>query len=407
MQQFLQNWQSAATTTVGFFWMALWAFMLGYFVSSLIQVLITKDKMQKTMGKDGPKSVALGTFFGFISSSCSFAALSTTRAIFKKGAGLAPSIAFMLSSTNLVIELGIVIAVFLGWQFVAGEYAGGILLILICWLIIRITRPKRLIEEARNNIEDPDESDNIDDKGWKAKITSKEGWQKISMKYVMEWQMVWKDVLIGFTIAGIIAAFVPSVFFETFFVGSGGENSANPGFLYVLAQTVIAPFAAFFTFIGSMGNIPLAAVLFGQGVTFAGVMAFIFSDLVVLPVLRINAQYYGWKMALYILLMMFIAIVVTALSMHYALALFDALPSPGGAIDSGQRDFFKVNYQLFLNIGFLVLSAVLLYFYYRMKKHQDDSSDSGMSLSDKIMLGLSGLALLWLAGGLAVAPLLI
>lgn len=155
-----------------------------------------------------------------------------------------------------------------------------------------------------------------------------------------------------------------------------------------------------------MGNIPLAAVLFGQGVTFAGVMAFIFSDLVVLPVLRINAQYYGWKMALYILLMMFVAIVVTALSMHYALALFDALPSSDGAIDPGQRDFFKVNYQLFLNIGFLVLSAVLLYFYYRMKKQQGDSSGSSMTLSDKIMLTLSGLALLWLVGGLAVAPVL-
>lgn len=400
MNSFLSDWQSAAMTTVGFFWMAMWAFILGYFISSLIQVLVTRDKMQKVMGESGPKSIALGTFFGFISSSCSFAALATTKALFKKGAGLAPSMAFMLASTNLVVELGMVIAVFLGWQFVVGEYVGGVLLILICWLLIKVTRPRRMIEQARQRLEE-EENTSESDQSATSVLTTQSGWQKISMKFFMEWKMVWKDVLIGFTVAGIISAFVPAAFFEALFVGSGSAGSENPGFLNVVAQAAIAPFAAFFTFIGSMGNIPLAAVLFGQGVAFAGVMAFIFSDLVVLPVLRINAQYYGWKMALYLVLIMFIAIVVSAVGLHYALVAFDALPSAAGATEPGKREFFQVNYQLFLNIGFVLLSVVLGYFYWQQKKGMDHDDES-LSLKEKIMLTLSGISALWVVGGLVV-----
>ena len=317
MNPFLQSWAEASWTSVGFFWMALWAFALGYLISSLIQVLVTRKRMQKTMGESGPKSIAIGTFFGFISSSCSFAALSTTRALFQKGAGLVPAMAFMLASTNLVIELGIVIAIFLSWQFVVGEYTGGLLLIAFAWLFVRLTRPDDLVQEARDRLDREGDRQSGAPADWKDKVTSLDGWQEIGMTYVMEWQMVWKDVLIGFTVAGIISAFVPDVFFETLFIGSGGENAQNPGFPAVLSQALIGPVAAFFTFIGSMGNIPLAALLYDRGVSFAGVMAFIFSDLVVLPVLRINAEYYGWKMALYIMGMLLTCLVATSLLMHY------------------------------------------------------------------------------------------
>lgn len=411
MDDFFTSWNEAAMTSIGFFWMALWAFVLGYIISSLIQVLVTKERMQKVMGKDGPRSVALGTFFGFISSSCSFAALATTRSIFQKGAGLAPAMAFMLASTNLVIELGMVIAVFLGWQFVVGEYVGGILLILITWMLIRITRPRRLEAQARRKLGEPDEEGQQANKTWKEKITSLQGWKNIGQTYVMEWQMVWKDVLIGFTVAGIISAFVPDVFFQTLFIGSGGENSANPGFLAVLAQTIVGPFAAFFTFIGSMGNIPLAAVLFGQGVTFAGVMAFIFSDLVVLPVLRINATYYGWRMALYLLGLMLIGIVTASLVMHYTLAFMGLLPDFSSVTAPGDREFFKVNYQLFLNIVFLILTGVMLWLWKLSKQehhgheHHHDHG-GGASLTDKVLKVLVVVAVLWLLGGLAAAPLL-
>ncbi|HDZ08839.1 permease [Pseudohongiella sp.] len=407
MQDFLTIWQEAATTSLGFFWMALWAFILGYLISSLIQVLVTRERMQKTMGKDGPKSIALGTFFGFLSSSCSFSALSTTRALFSKGAGLAPSLAFMLASTNLVIELGMVIAIFLGWQFVVGEYVGGILLILVTWLMVRITRPRRLEALARKKMDEGHEHDHDSQPvSWKEKITSRKYWHEIGMTYVMEWQMVWKDVLIGFTVAGIISAAVPQSFFQALFLGSGGDNAANPGFWLTLQQALVAPLAAFFTFIGSMGNIPLAAVLFGQGVTFAGVMAFIFSDLVVLPVLRINAAYYGWKMALYILGIMLVGIVSVALVMHYGLAAFGMLPEFGSGRDPGEREFFQVNYQLVLNIVFLLATAVMVWLYRQGQQgehgHHHHHDHGGPSLTDKVLRTLSVVAGLWLAGGAAL-----
>lgn len=285
MQAFLTQWHQAATTSVGLFWMAFWAFGLGYLISSMIQVFVTRERMRRHLGETGAASVGLGTFFGFVSSSCSFAALATTRSLFAKGAGLVPALAFLLASTNLVIELGIVIAVFLGWQFVVGEYLGGALLILLMWLVVRLTASKRLVQRARERArkaEDAEESDERPD--WKQLIRSRAGWRQVAGKYVMEWHMVWKDVTLGFTVAGVIAAFVPKSFFQALFVGAGTDD---PAFWEVLAQSLVGPVAAFFTFIGSMGNIPLAAVLFENGVSFAGVMAFIFSDLVVLPVLRI------------------------------------------------------------------------------------------------------------------------
>lgn len=400
----MAHWNEAATTSLGFFWMALWAFILGYFISSLIQVLVTRERMQKAMGREGPRSMALGTFFGFLSSSCSFSALSTTRAIFGKGAGLAPSLAFMLASTNLVIELGMVIAIFLGWQFVVGEYVGGLLLIFTTWLLIRITRPRRLEQRARERLEKGSEDDAGDRRSWHEKIRSVSGWQQIGQTYVMEWQMVWKDVLIGFTVAGVISAMVPQAFFEALFMGAGGEHAANPGFLQVLAQTLVGPLAAFFTFIGSMGNIPLAAVLFAQGVTFAGVMAFIFSDLVVLPVLRINAAYYGWKMALYILALMLVGIVFSSLAMHYALVALGLLPDFSQVTPPAEREFFKVNYQLFLNVILGVVSVVLVYFWWRARQDEDghDHDHGGASWTDRVLQVFSALAALWLVGGLLV-----
>ncbi|BDZ74522.1 hypothetical protein GCM10025856_22410 [Methylophaga marina] len=211
--QLLEKWSEASLTSLGFFWMALWAFIFGYIVSSIIQVMVSRKEMRKLMGGDDLKSISTGTLFGFISSSCSFAALSTTRALFQKGATFAASMAYMLASTNLVIELGFVIAIFLGWQFVIGEYLGAILLILIAWLFIYLTNPKSLIKQARDNQSEDMQANESEGHTW-SRLFSRDIWQQISQKYVMEWQMVWKDVLIGFTVAGIISAFVPDAFFN-------------------------------------------------------------------------------------------------------------------------------------------------------------------------------------------------
>ncbi len=406
MNDFLAQWQSAAMTSLGFFWMALWAFILGYFISSVIQVLVTRRQMRAVMGDDGAKSIALGTFFGFISSSCSFAALATTRALFNKGAAFSAAMAFMLASTNLVIELGFVIAVFLSWQFVVGEYLGGFLLILFAWLFVKLTRPKKLIKEARDEEQDDGEENGYDVRHW-GDLTDPELWQMVANRYVMEWQMVWKDILIGFTVAGLISAFVPSEFFTWLFQGAGA-NASELSFGQVLQQTVIGPIAAFFTFIGSMGNIPLAAVLFGEGVAFAGVMAFIFSDLVVLPVLRINAQYYGWKMALYISAMLFTCLVVASLLMHYGFAAFDLLPDASQIENITERDHFKINYGFYLNLLGLLVTGALLYQRWRAQQHDHaghdhshDHNHGGASLGTRIMQTLSALAAAWLViGGL-------
>jgi len=171
MNQFLNEWGEAAYTSLGFFWMALWAFALGYLISSMIQVFVTEKRMQNMMGDKGRKSVLLGTFFGVISSSCSFSALATSKSLFKKGASFVSSIAFLLASTNLVIELGIIISIFLGWQFVVGEYVGGILLILCSWLLIRIINPKKMIENARKRLDESSE-DHADKKSLSEKIKS-------------------------------------------------------------------------------------------------------------------------------------------------------------------------------------------------------------------------------------------
>ena len=193
MDNFLKQWGEAAYTTTGFFWMALWAFILGYIISSMIHVFVTEKKIQETMGENEGKGVLLGTFFGFISSSCSLSALALTKSLFKKMASFVSSIAFLLASTNLVIELGIIISIFLGWQFIVGEYVGGILLILISWLLIRLINPKKLIETAQKNLKDKDDDDMDGSKSWKKKIQSEEGWAKVSKQYGMEWKMVIKQ----------------------------------------------------------------------------------------------------------------------------------------------------------------------------------------------------------------------
>ncbi|EIJ39346.1 putative permease [Galbibacter orientalis DSM 19592] len=404
MNDFLKQWGEAAYTTTGFFWMALWAFVLGYIISSMIQIFVTEKRMQKTMGGAESKGVLLGTFFGFISSSCSFAALASTKSLFKKGASFISSIAFLLASTNLVIELGIIISIFLGWQFVVGEYAGGILLIGISWILIRLINPKKLIDKARKNLEKEDGDSGMDDsKDWKKQMQKEDSWAKVGKKYKMEWQMVWKDVTVGFTIAGIVAAFVPDAWFQTLFIGSGQGNT-DFSFFEILEHIIVGPVAAFVTFIGSMGNIPLAALLFGKGVSFAGVMAFIFSDLVVFPILRINAKYYGWKMSLFILFLLFTSLIGASLILHYSFDLMSLLPDPS-QVQVQDSEYFKINYTFYLNLAFLIISGYLIYLGF-FKKKDVDSKMGEMApksqLLENILKYAAFISYIWIAGGLAV-----
>ncbi len=400
MNDFLIKWSEAAETSLGFFWMALWAFGLGYLMSSFIQVFVTEKRMRKNMGQSEKKGVLIGTFFGFISSSCSFAALATTKSLFKKGAGFVPAMAYLLASTNLVIELGIIISIFLGWQFIVGEYVGGILLILVVWILVKIFRPKKIIEEARKKL---DQNQSLDTAENKEGFKKEKSWAKVGRQYGMEWKMVWKDVTIGFTIAGIVAAFIPNTFFETLFMNTGSTAANEFSFLEIMQHIVVGPIVAFMTFIGSMGNIPLAALLFSKGVSFAGVMAFIFSDLVVFPVVRINAKYYGWKMALFILLLLFISLIVSSVLLHYGFSLFDLLPNPKD-VNIGEQSFFKIDYSFYLNIAFVLISGYLVWLGYKKyagMEYMKEMANKGKRL-EQVLKYLALVAYLWLLGGIIV-----
>lgn len=399
LMSFLNQWGEAAYSTLSFFWMALWAFILGYILSSIIQVFVTRERMQRSMGEENLRSVSLGAFFGFLSSSCSFAALATTRALFMKGASFMSSIAFLLASTNLVIELGILISIFLGWQFLLGEYIGGILLILIAWVLVRLIQPRALIKQAREKM-GPAETEEVSDASTSQRLLSTEEWKKVGAQFEMEWQMVWKDVTLGFTIAGIVAVFIPDAFFRSLFIGSG--SGVEMDLLTLIYHSVIGPVAAFFTFIGSMGNIPLAALLFERGVSFAGVMAFIFSDLVVFPVLRINARYYGWKMSLFILGLLLCSLVVTSVLLHYGLAVFDVLPEPTGSFEQSRGQAFSWNYTTFLNIAFLALAGLLAYLAYRSNSSGHHQMASKGKITDLILKILAIASLCWLTIGVGL-----
>jgi uncharacterized membrane protein YraQ (UPF0718 family) len=396
MTPFLQGWGEAALTTLSFFWIAFWAFGLGYLISALIQTFVSRARMTRAMGGQGPRAMALGTLFGFVSSSCSFAALATTRALFAKGAGFVPALAFLLASTNLVIELGIVISVFLSWHFVVGEYVGGLLLILFTWGIVRAFRPGSLIDSTRERLEagEDDDAESLSDVTSEPRV-----WGKIARAYMMEWQMVWKDVTVGFTLAGVVAAFVPPAFFTWLFPGTGAED---PSFLQVLGQAAIGPVAAFFTFIGSMGNIPLAGLLYANGVGVAGVMAFIFSDLVVAPVLRVNAQFYGWKMALYIAGVFLVSLIVAALVLHYG---FDLLGLSPEAPDQGlppPESRFALDYTFWLNMAFLALSGAFFLMSRTLPGHPSGHDHGKGGVLDTVLTWLALASYAWLAIGLAL-----
>jgi len=411
MGRFVDLWERAALTSLSLFWRALWAFVLGYAVSSMVRVFVTRARMRRAMGEAGIRSVALGTVFGLVSSSCSFAALATTRALFRKGAGLIPALAFLLASTNLVIELGFVIALFLSWEFVLGEYLGGMLLILVMWALVAATRPDGWIRRARERGgQAGEDGDGATAGSLRERLGSAEAWRSVARDYFMEWSMVLKDVTIGFTAAGAIAVFVPSSFFQALFPGTG--QAGDPDFLRVVQHAVVGPVAAFCTFIGSMGNVPLAGLLYHEGVSFAGVLAFLFSDLVVLPVLRIQVGYYGWKLALYIAGVFLVALVAVSVGLHYAFDLAGILPRGGGVARDASAPTFAFDSTFFLNLAFLGVTAVFAWIVVRERAgdgdhghgHGHGGGDRGGGWSfDRVLRWVAVLAGLWLAGGAALA----
>jgi hypothetical protein len=399
MDSFLTTYGEAAKTALGFFWKAGWAFVLGYSISAMIQTFVPKSRLTRHMGGGGFRSTGIATGFGAISSSCSFAALAAARSLVMKGASWIAAVAFMFASTNLVIELGILIYIFLGWQYVAAEIVGGLLLIAISSTLIKLVYPRKWLEEAREKVheEAPDEEEDFDP--WQ-RMTSLEGWNRVGHQFVMEWKMVWQEILIGFTIAGFMKAFVPTWFWEALFLQ--GVEAEFPQFLVTLENVLVAPFVAAATFIGSMGNIPLATVLAGSGVGFAGLMAFIYSDLMVPPLVKVNAKYYGWKVALYIAAIMFVSIVITALVLDAGFGLFGMRPS--GAAGAVTEQQFAIDYTFFFNVAFVFFAGLLVALHRRYMGDSEghEGHDHGGGEGIDIQKWVARLAIFVLASGLLV-----
>lgn len=363
MEQFVE----AFTTGAGMLWKALWALIFGYIISAGIQVVVTREQMGRLLGERGAKEAALAGFFGFISSSCSFAALAASRSVFVKGAHPANALSFLIASTNLVIELGIVLWVLVGWRFTLGNILLGILMIVYAYALTRFWHPKRLTRDAKKHARKAQKQEGMTmEQGMKGSIAEKllsiEGWRRIAHAFFMEWKMVWKEILFGFTVAGFISVFVPQEFWNALFMVSGDGGSQNPGFLVVVENALVAPVVAFVTFIGSMGNVPLASMLWSKGASFGGVMSFLGADLVAATVVWVHAKYYGWRYALFLSALLYVCMVAAGISVNYVFALFGQLPTERPGLQEMVR--FAVDYTLFLNIAFGLAALALLWLHF-------------------------------------------
>jgi uncharacterized membrane protein YraQ (UPF0718 family) len=344
-------------TAAGLLWTAAWALVLGYAFSAVIQVFVRPQEAADKLGEAGPKQVGLAMGLGFVSSSCSFAALAATRSLLVKGARLETALAFLFASTNLVIELAVLLWIFLGWRFVLALYIGAFILVTVMILLVRLTLPRRLLDaalERARQVEDQDMQASGDlPASWRQRLRRREAWARAGDAFVGEWRMAAKEILLGFLVAGFIAALVPPAFFQAIF------PQELPAWLLAPVHAVIAPLIAVLTVIGSLGNGPLAAVFWENGVAFAGVMAFLASDFIVPPSLKINANYYGWRFAVYLGLVVAAAAVVSGVTLQALFAALGLIPERGASVT--EMATFGVDYTLFLNVLAALAAATLLW----------------------------------------------
>jgi hypothetical protein len=346
-------------------WEILWPLILGFGLSAVVQAVVSKSEMTKLLPNDSPKSLAIACGLGAASSSCSYAAVALARSIFRKGANFTAAMAFQLASTNLVAELTIIIIVLMGWQFAVAEFLGGPLMVVLMALLFRMFLSHKLVAQARaqagrglkGKMEGHADMDMSVTEGplWQ-RITSKDGFTAMSHYFVMDLAAVWKDIAIGLLIAGALVAWVPSDFWQKFFLVSHPVAAKIWG-------PIIGPLVAVLSFVCSVGNVPLAAVLWNGGISFGGVIAFIFADLIVLPIIDIYRKYYGWKVAGLIVAIFYVAMVFAALVIEFLFDLLGLIPSHRSAQIVEMSVSF--NYTTVLNIIFLAVAALLLVRFFR------------------------------------------
>jgi uncharacterized protein len=337
-----------------------WALVVGFAISAIVQAWVPRARIEGALSGEGFAPVTKAAALGAASSSCSYAAIAIAKSLFQKGASAITALAFQFASTNLVWELGLVLWVLMGWQFTLAEFVGGIVLIALMAMLLRLFVSPRLEEQARRHAQqaqaghhhhgDDDEAQ----LSWGERLTSSSAWGNVGGNFRGDWQMLWKEIAAGFLLAGFIGL-LGDDFFNFLFVTDA------PPLVQTLENVVVGPVIAILSFVCSVGNVPLAAVLWSGGISFAGVVAFIFADLIVLPIVLAYRKYYGAAFALRITALMFVTIVIAALAV-------DGLFGLGGLIPSGSRptreDVFgsvEVDYKLFLNILGLAIFAVLFW----------------------------------------------
>jgi uncharacterized membrane protein YraQ (UPF0718 family) len=358
-------WQ-ALSFALGMTWEVLWALILGFALSGVVQAVVSKRELRRLLPDDSPKSLAVATGLGAASSSCSYASVALARSLFRRGADFTAAMAFEISSTNLVIELGIIIALVLGWEFVLGEFAGGLLMIVFIAVLFRLLLTQRLVDEAhseaekgrRGSMEGHAEMDMSVQSGgsiWQ-RLRSPDGLTATANYFVMDWAAVARDVFGGLLIAGMLAAWVPNSFWQGFFF-------VDHPTLARLWGPLIGPLVAILSFVCSIGNVPLAAVLWNGGISFGGVLSFIFADLIILPILHIYRRYYGWRMAGFLLGTFYATMVLAGLAIEL---LFEGLGiAPHARNAKVEMASVTWNYTTLLNIPFLLLAGALIWRYFR------------------------------------------
>lgn len=347
-------------------WEILWALILGFALSGVVQAVVTKGEMSRLLPDTSPRSIVIASALGIASSSCSYAAVALARSMFRKGADFVAAMAFQFASTNLVVELGIILAVLMGWQFVAAEYAGGVIMIVLLTVMLWAVMTRERIEEARRQadrgvagrMEGHATMDMSVGGGGSilARITSPKGFTAISHYFVMDWASIWIDIVLGLLIAGALAAWVPKEFWQAFFLSADPVGSKIIG-------PLIGPLVAIVSFVCSVGNVPLAAVLWNGGISFGGVIAFLFADLIILPILDIYRRYYGLRIAMPLLGVSYAAMAGAAYVVELAFGVAGLVPQQRSA--QIIETHITWNYTTWLNIVFLALAALLVWRFLR------------------------------------------
>jgi uncharacterized membrane protein YraQ (UPF0718 family) len=362
-------------------WQMLWALILGFGLSAVVQATVSHEKVAKLMPDGGPRSIAIASGLGAASSSCSYAAVAIARTLFRKGADFRAAMAFEFASTNLVFELGLSLIVLLGWRFAAAEFVGGPVMIVLLVVLLNLFFGKKLVDAARTQakrgllgrMEGHAAMDmSATGETWLVRLRSPGAFTAISNIFVMEWAAVLGDIVLGLVLSGCIAVWVPAAFWQRFFL------VGHP----VLARwwgPFAGPLVALVSFVCSVGNVPLAAVLWQHGLSFGGVVAFLFGDLIILPIVNIHRKYYGWRAALVLLVLFYVAMASAALAVEWIFVPLDLTPHAHAA-QMAMEMGFRWDHTAVLNVVFLALAAVLLWRFFRsggggMLQHMNEPMD--------------------------------